>query len=592
MEHPRHLLTLPYEVRDLIWAFAAASGDANGLMRCCRRTADEFSRHCDIPERVLRLTRLRILVDSTYVQGVWLKFEYSWEEDGQSFCAVRAVHDMDDPIAQRLIKIKKAKEIVIQLRAPRRGHFVGSFLMILAKVDDVYHLIHTMTTDPGTEGSNPLTITFTTEPVQPGQSRKEAKNFWECRAPQVLQERFRKWLVVPGQMPCFYEYFLNNNPVHFDHEPVVNFVTWPRAHVHRKETYGPETFKIISSLYRWDEKGMKRRAISSFLAEVREERAKLLPHSVKMMTHYRKKGGNTSAGELSESAIHHWEHLNYDIASLKSRYQFLLDNLPGPVGGCLDMLRLHRFRTMDATEANFFARSNRAGRGDHKGLCGASFEINHRLRALFNPVALERARAIRSSCPHLGAVRWAVDTSVSPRLSCPRSLWLKNYPNGIRYHWKGRNLVEWRMQWKTQKHEELLHWVWLNKWWDCLGCCQDSLNAMDENLVHPVEQLVEKNWDVFRKAHHNASDPRHCPCPECSHLDRPVALRRECIRPVRHRNTKRNRFSGFSYRCLALECEGWSKGATDTLTFRRECKSWSCCYSPCRWGETRRVKST
>lgn len=99
MEHQGYLLRLPFELRDMIWASSAATGDANGLMRCCRQTRDEFSHHCNLPDDITKLVKLSIWVDSTYIHGSWLKFEYSWEANGHTYGAIETVRDLDDPIA-------------------------------------------------------------------------------------------------------------------------------------------------------------------------------------------------------------------------------------------------------------------------------------------------------------------------------------------------------------------------------------------------------------------------------------------------------------------------------------------------------------
>ncbi|KAM0342816.1 hypothetical protein ACHAPU_009180 [Fusarium lateritium] len=89
--------------------------------------------------------------------------------------------------------------------------------------------------DPEQSDMGHVKLKFTSENRQPHQTAKEARSFWECRSPKVLQEASRKYFERCGQMPCFYEYFLINVPYFFPHPPVIEYVTWPRRHVHRKE---------------------------------------------------------------------------------------------------------------------------------------------------------------------------------------------------------------------------------------------------------------------------------------------------------------------------------------------------------------------
>ncbi|RSL48184.1 hypothetical protein CEP53_009620 [Fusarium sp. AF-6] len=362
-----YLLHLPYELRDQIWAYSASTGDSNGLIRCCHQTRDEFSRYCDLPNDITKLVKLSIWVDSTYIHGSWLKFEYSWEVKGHTYRAIETVRDLDDPIAQRLLQITHVEEIVVHFQAPRRGHFVGALLMMLAKADDVYHLISNMTKGTGSTDSSNITIRFSTEPAQPGQSEKEAKNFWECRAQKVLQESVRKRFFVSDYlMPCFYEYFLINHPVKFPHPPKIEFLTWPRPHVHirLREKRSPENVEFLTQ-------ALGRKGYLRYLDEFRNLRDQYVTYSAKMMTDMR-------VGREYDPSREGWEANDYGAATLKYRFHFLLDNLAGPVGGCLDMLRLHRFRTMGASEANVFARHEQMALKKFASLSGAASEITNR----------------------------------------------------------------------------------------------------------------------------------------------------------------------------------------------------------------------
>ncbi|KAJ4210442.1 hypothetical protein NW767_000715 [Fusarium falciforme] len=504
MEHQGYLLHLPFELRDMIWASSATTGDANGLMRCCRQTRDEFSRHCNLPNGITKLVKLSIWVDSTYIHGSWIKFEYSWKANGHTYRAIETVHDLDDPIAQRLLEMTHAEEIVVHFQAPRRGHFVGALLMILAKADDVYHLISNMSKSVNSTDPSNITIRFSTEPVQPGQSEKEAKNFWECRAPKVLQESIRKRFFISDYlMPCFYEYFLINHPVKFAHPPKIEFFTWPRPHVHVRltEKRCPEDVEFIVQ-----EIGQKR--CLKYLDKFRNLRDQYATFSAKMMTDMRIRLEYDPSRDG-------WEANDYGAANLKYRFHFLLDNVAGPVGSCLDMLRLHRFKTMGASEANFFARHEQMALKKFASLSGAASEITNLLKILFNPFAFEHVRKLRTKCPHLSAVSWATDPSAetSPREYCPRSAWLEHYPNGIRYSWNGRNLAEWRFQWKALPcHDPSEPVGWLYRWWDCLACCEDSGTAMNEELSIAFERKVLSNWtEFFNESRHNGTSHGEAP---------------------------------------------------------------------------------
>ncbi|KAL2692040.1 hypothetical protein Neosp_002443 [[Neocosmospora] mangrovei] len=388
MDSPRHLLLLPYELRDRIWAYSAVTGEANGLMWCCRQTRDEFaryfSRYHDIPKDITKLVKLSIWVDSTYTEGSWLKFAYCWEAHGYPYRAIETVHDLDDPVAQRLLEMTHAEEIMVHFQAPRRGHFVGALLMMLAKADDVYHLIGNMSKSGNSTDPSNITIRFSTEGVQPGQSDKEAKNFWECRSTKVLQESIRDHICHDNySMPCYYEYFLINHPVTFAHPPKIEFCSWPctSAHIQSTKKRCPEDVEYIVR-----EIGQKE--CLKYLAKFRDLRDELAAHSAKMMTGQRNK-------EKSKNETHRcWGVNDYGAANLKYRFQFLLDNLAGPVGGCLDMLRLHRFRTMGASEANFFAREEQTALKKFASLAGAASEINNRLKILFNPLASKDIRKL------------------------------------------------------------------------------------------------------------------------------------------------------------------------------------------------------
>ncbi|KAJ4138980.1 hypothetical protein NW765_002876 [Fusarium oxysporum] len=207
-----------------------------------------------------------------------------------------------------------------------------------------------------------ITIRFTTEGVQPGQSTREAKNFWECRAAETL---------IPGYM--------------------------------RKQ------FK---------------ETLPNFQKNIATYAAKMLVEDVGLVD--LEWSDNLAApDELA------WEHINYHTKSIRARYQFLLDNSVGPVGDCMDMLRLHCFKTMFSSRSNYFNRHEWVAGRDSGELARASSKINRRLRALFDPYASGEVLRLRQTCSHLRAVPWATASSqISPGSRSP-SLWLEHYPNGI-----------------------------------------------------------------------------------------------------------------------------------------------------------------
>ncbi|KAF5658172.1 hypothetical protein FHETE_10000 [Fusarium heterosporum] len=505
MENTNYLLSLPYEMRDAIWTFCSTTGDANGLLGCCRQTKDEFTPHCVFPDDIYELDTLKILVDSTYDDGIWLRFDYSWEKDGYTHRAVHAVRDMDDAVAQRLLKISRFKEAVVHLHAPRRGHFVGALFMMLAKVDDGYYMIETMSRDVDPEQSDMghVKLKFTTESRQPHQSAKEAKNFWECRSPKVLQEAIRKYWHRCGQMPCFYEYFLINVPYFFPHPPVIEYVTWPRRHVHRKEPLGADMMKRLILIH-WA--AIAREQMLDFLASRPEFQRKIAEVCAKKMTRVRfhERDRDESKHWKPATSRHHWQHLRFDTVSLRVRFQFWLDNIPGPAGGCMDMLRLHRFKTMGTSNANFFAREA----SERRSLISAATNINARLRMLFNPLVTDDSLRMRESCPHLRAVTWATFSADSSDVHSLRDVWLKHYPNGIRYNWSRHNLVQWRLQWRTRSSRGFpgeisvngpRNTVQLHVSWECSSCCRDAHKSASE-LTDASEETCGCPVLVRRKA--------------------------------------------------------------------------------------------
>ncbi|UZP42467.1 hypothetical protein NXS19_010283 [Fusarium pseudograminearum] len=106
MDDVPRLLSLPFELRDMIWTYCATTAESKGLLICCHQTRDEFTGHCILTEDVERLQTLRIWLDSTYDDGIWLKFDYTWTKDGHYHHAVSQVGDMSDPIIRTFLKIR------------------------------------------------------------------------------------------------------------------------------------------------------------------------------------------------------------------------------------------------------------------------------------------------------------------------------------------------------------------------------------------------------------------------------------------------------------------------------------------------------
>lgn len=281
-----------------------------------------------------------------------------------------------------------------------------------------------------------------------------------------------------------------------------------------------------------------------------------------------------------------WEHINYHTKSLRARYQFLLDKLVGPVGGCLDMLRLHRFKTMFLSPLNYFNRHERYVGRDSGGLAGASSKINRRLRALFDPYATEEVLRLRQTCSHLRAVPWATASSeIPPESRCP-SLWLEHYPNGIRYHWNGRRLVEWNFRWEAKKYQLRIGPRWredrvarLGRWWECMGCCQGSLHCMSE-LASPCDRRRLRSSYAFVQDY-DSDDPYDQLQSEDSRIGRPVIASRECIRKLKFKKAKHWFGGGCSYRKLASEYTTWNikSRSKETTAEKKKFRLVCCAYS-------------
>ncbi|KAF5976818.1 hypothetical protein FBULB1_6803 [Fusarium bulbicola] len=558
----------------MIWGFSASTGDSNGLLRCCRQIRDEFSHYCQLPDNVDELHKLKILVDSTYDHGIWLKFDYYWKQNGHTRHAVSAIQDMSDPMVLRLGKMRNIDDIVVVLRAPRRGYFVGAFMMMFAKMDDVYAYICNRSrfrTNKGWPSDAKITIHFTTEGVQSGQSTREAKNFWECRATKILEDPLRRYITDRAQMPYFYEYFL----ILWAKLPSVPTILHDKAvrsHGHRG--YQLPARNTIPDYMRKEFK----ETLLNLQKNIAAYAARMLVEDISWGP-----GWSDNLGAPDQRA---WEHINYHTKSNRARYQFLLDNLIGPVGGCMDMLRLHRFKTMLSSSLNYFHRHGLVARRDGGGLAGASNKINWHLRALFYPEKSEKVLRPRQTCSHLRAVPWATASLEFPPGSYSSSLWLEHYPNGIRYHWNGRSLVEWNFRWEAKKQQIRKRTYYredrvarLGRWWECMGCCQGSLHCMSE-LASPYDQKRLRNTYAFIQDY-DSDDPYDQLQSEDTRIGRPVIISRECIRTLKLKKGISWVGGYCTYRKLASEYTIWNtkSRSRETTAEKRDFKFICCAYS-------------
>lgn len=527
---------IPAEVRDRILFFAASAGRCEGLLGTSQLLRNESLPHFSLPEDCRELRKLRIWVDSSYANGDWLELEYSWNVGKFYYHATKIIKDMDDPVISRLRRIKKVDEVVITLEAPRRGHFVGALLMMLVKCHDAYNLLDAINERPRFEGS--LTICFTTERVRPGQSLKEAKPFWECRSTEVLQNAVRRHF-YRGPTPMYYEYFLVNNPLIFITPPIFRFNIWPRPQASSLVDYSGRrvvrrsAFEIVD---RQNCGNQQHRFGGSSPRDIIAE------ESTKYFTEVEPWSFDFS--NVSRSR-HVWEMISADFTILYSTLQFLVDTVDGPRGGPLDMLRLHRFKTMFGSRLNFFAVNQARSKvlRNEQGLLGAAAEINERMRTLFNPLAPDEIRRLRSKCPHLARVEWSQNLVRPSELTSksPATTWLEFYPQGISYRFAGGSrsyqrgsIGGWRHRWTiTSKHVEGAPWarIWtrLYQWWDCRCCCHDAQHHVWETLTSYAEMNRMCDWkEHLDDCRHDPDQHSGCPCPKCNRKDEgTVQLRRE-----------------------------------------------------------------
>ncbi|KAH7206473.1 hypothetical protein DER44DRAFT_745937 [Fusarium oxysporum] len=163
---------------------------------------------------------------------------------------------------------------------------------------------------------------------------------------------------LPLKMPYFYEYFL----VFWARLPSVPTIVYDklvRSHGHRGYQ-----LPIHNSIPGYMRKQFKE-TLPNFQKNIATYAAKMLVEDVGLVD--LEWSDNLAApDELA------WEHINYHTKSIRARYQFLLDNSVGPVGDCMDMLRLHCFRTMFSSRSNYFNRHEWVAGRDSGGLARAS----------------------------------------------------------------------------------------------------------------------------------------------------------------------------------------------------------------------------
>ncbi|KAF7558556.1 hypothetical protein G7046_g5613 [Stylonectria norvegica] len=546
---------MPYELRHRIWSYAGAIGSCNGLLRCSQQTREEYAPYrIKLTDDIEELQKLNILVDSSYIDGVWLKAEYFWHANGGDHHDIDVIRDMGDLVSRRLKDMRKVQEIGITFQAPRRGHFVGALLMMLVKAIDAYRMINYiwgmgMMRDVENIhrpwGDNPwktpglFTVIFTTEALQPGQSSAKSKSFWACRSPnKLLTEQPRpKWPKRRGAIPCFYEYFLVNSHIRFSKKSRIEFRSLPTADVSSHlETHCRQMFARFQI---WKPTEQNDDPESSHHQDISDE---IALQSLNMILKGRDWPGYMhwkwkSDERLSLDLIYH------DYAAMESQLQFRLDTLGGPPGGPLDMLRLHRFKTMDSVLTNFFSDAYWKGRSYPQGLHGVSTQVNDRMRLLFNPLADDRIEHIRMGCcEHFFArkCKRPVDSNAEETIATGQS-WIECYPEGISYRQKGGSLLDWRYSSESttldgaKRAENALanrRRFKILEWWDCVSCCEESFSTfcqLDDILLEETGTRLGLGYNNrrTRRSLYNGEDARECYCSDCRDTPRPVVARLE-----------------------------------------------------------------
>jgi hypothetical protein len=123
--------------------------------------------------------------------------------------------------------------------------------------------------------------------------------------------------------------------------------------------------------------------------------------------------------------------------------------------------------------------------------------------------------------------------------------------------------VEWRFGWEAKLCEsrDSERWVsWINKSWECRGCCHDSMRWMMElGDVRDRRRLRRLNTNGPDKARRYSSNAVNlCASEQDQDQDRPMLIRRECLRHIRPRYKNPYYISFCGYRELAFECLSWA----------------------------------
>jgi hypothetical protein len=209
------------------------------------------------------------------------------------------------------------------------------------------------------------------------------------------------------------------------------------------------------------------------------------------------------------------------------------------------------------------------------GLYGAATDITKRLATLFDPFAGYHVRGKRDSCSHFRAVEWATASSseyekyelnqgwlefyypktIRYRWDESSKAWHKYYPKGIRYHWGRRNLVEWRLNWRTvgcgssekvyyPEGHPYQNTVCLYQWWDCIASSQDSGRILND-LALPKEREELISTIPYMPSHRTDSK-------------RPMLVRRYRDEAIILCSGKSGRWTIFNYYIMGRRCWDWA----------------------------------
>lgn len=530
------LLNLTPELRALIWDCAAANAAWPGLKAACQQTNEELcgvggrSRHIKYPHHTDSVDRVVFIIDSNYVRGAWLEVRCEWTNGRKHHTIGRTVPSIDGSFL-RLLEFNQVKHVELRLVAPSQGHFFGAFLMMMVKVREVALLIKHWVgcwktsqndrLDPDAEldlvdgiprtqpfGST-LSITFQTE-VLPPHCPPQA-SFWECRFENELFDGLRLLAYADrGPPPYAYEYFMTSisRVVHVDPRLGTDAeITLPQSLRGEASTTvdGPyET--IIENLPDSDQ------FIDQRLSQWRSRRDSAAHEFKDWISHWALGRGHLhrySCSDLEwyETVMEELQDIiDCNVVDLFSYLNFYLDHHTGPTGGPLDMLRLHRFKTHQLGELNFFVRSKSIEIMPPEGpWCLSTSEaqslINTQFYKLFNPHASNKIRERRNKCKHLDGIEWPSvpqDTEVDTEWGrqCRSTTWIESYPRGIRYgpddgtrfsQEEQNSLIQWRNNWLI--HADPSSCVkMVVATWEAVKCCEDvwsTWNIVCSDIVRP-----------------------------------------------------------------------------------------------------------